>query len=87
MLDRDAGSVHHEIAEPNPTLETFEVHSPDHSRCIAMLRFDCDMVFNFLDGSILDIVRVERRIGYIQDSGLRNHCCAFLLQKIVVECR
>ena len=28
MVDRDVGSVHHEIAELNPTLETFEVHFP-----------------------------------------------------------
>ena len=44
------GSVHQEIAELNTTLETFEVHFPDHSKCIAMLRFNCNSVFNLLDG-------------------------------------
>ena len=47
MVDRDVGSVHHEIAELNPTLETF---FPGYSKCIAMLRLNCDIVFNFLDG-------------------------------------
>ena len=49
IVDPDLGSVHHEIAELNTTLETFEVHFPDHSKRIAMLRFNSDSVFEFLD--------------------------------------
>lgn len=56
MVERDVGSVHHEIAELNPTLETFQVHFPDHPLCIP------DIVSNYLDGQLIDIVRIERRV-------------------------
>lgn len=50
MVNRDVGTDPHDVAELNPTLETLEVSFPDYSQCVAMLRFNCDVVLNFLDG-------------------------------------
>ena len=68
------GSVHHEIAELSPTLETF----PDYPICSPVL---CSIIWMAKSWKLYELSG-----AYIQQNGMRHHYCAFLLHK-VVECR